>query len=104
MSVKILPSLQQRQHDQPGSSNPNRIRGRKLQTLRLRIFRQWEYRCAECKRMRTDDQLVLDHRIPLSQGGTDSEANLQPLCKDTCHVEKTQREQPRMNAGGLQKK
>ncbi|WP_418236056.1 HNH endonuclease [Comamonas serinivorans] len=33
-----------------------------------------------------------DHIVPREQGGSNAESNLQPLCKDPCHREKSARE------------
>ena len=40
--------------------------------------------CRACGRLATD----LDHVVPRAMGGTDSPANLQPLCR-ACHSSKT---------------
>lgn len=61
------------------------------QKLRLVILRG-EPLCRLCKADgRTTAATVVDHIRPLSDGGTDAMANLQPLCK-ACHDRKTMRE------------
>jgi 5-methylcytosine-specific restriction protein A len=48
--------------------------------------------CVLCQREgRVAAATELDHRVPLWQGGTDDEANLDPLCA-ACHRDKTARE------------
>jgi hypothetical protein len=46
--------------------------------LRLEIFARDGNRCLCCG---TDEQLSLDHIVPLSKGGTNDESNLQTLCR-----------------------
>jgi 5-methylcytosine-specific restriction protein A len=41
----------------------------------------------------------VDHRVPVWEGGTDADANLQSLC-DVCHKAKTAAEATRRAAGG----
>ena len=51
--------------------------------------------CAECKRLgRLRPAQEVDHRIPLWEGGTDDEANLQSINRE-CHVLKTAEEAKR---------
>jgi 5-methylcytosine-specific restriction protein A len=48
--------------------------------------------CVLCQREgRVAAATELDHRVPLWAGGTDAEANLDPLCSP-CHSAKTARE------------
>lgn len=44
---------------------------------RLRVHRRDGYRCVECG---TEEPLTIDHKIPISKGGSDDESNLQTLC------------------------
>lgn len=68
-----------------------RVRGRKLQRQRATLFRR-EPLCAECER---HDRVAVatqrDHIVPLIDGGTDDDENIQGLCDD-CHAAKTARE------------
>jgi len=41
-----------------------------------------------------------DHKVPVWEGGTDADHNLQALCKD-CHKAKTAIEATRRYAGGV---
>lgn len=69
-------------------STDGRLRGRKLQARRLRMWSK-DPCCARCRKL-TDwpDGFELDHRIPLFKGGEDIEENLQVLCPE-CHATKT---------------
>jgi 5-methylcytosine-specific restriction protein A len=69
------------------------ISGSARQKRAARIKLAAKYRCACCGRITM--ALEIDHRIPLSQGGSDDESNLQPLCCDgplSCHRVKSQLE------------
>lgn len=48
-------------------------------------------RCAKCGSI---EDLQIDHKIPLSQGGADAFENMQDLCED-CHKQKTREERRR---------
>lgn len=67
-----------------------RVTGRALQRRNERIKLRDGYRCQECGRVTTQGQV--DHRIPLAQGGTEDDDNLQWLCEKPCHAEKSKRE------------
>lgn len=62
------------------ASEPTRLRGRKLQVRRLKLWTANPY-CAMCGRL-TDypDGFELDHKIALTNGGEDTEDNCQILC------------------------
>lgn len=65
-----------------------RLRGRKAVRQRERRLRA-EPLCRHCKAQGvTRAAEVIDHIIPLAHGGTDDDANTQPLCR-SCHEEKT---------------
>jgi len=55
--------------------------------LRLEVFAKDNYECIICK---GKEELHIDHKIPISRGGTDSLANLQTLCKQ-CNMDKGNR-------------
>ena len=60
-----------------------RTRGRQNQARRVRLVIGQP--CVLCRAPAT----VLDHRLPLSQGGSDElDSNLQPICQP-CHDRKT---------------
>jgi 5-methylcytosine-specific restriction protein A len=84
-------------HQRPAwapSAPVTRIRGRKLQALRTRLFASEPW-CRAC-RARGLWRLaeVRDHVEPLSEGGTDAPENIQPLCQQ-CSDEKTAQEAQR---------
>lgn len=66
------------------------------QARRLRILIRDAYRCQAdgCGRVIHGKAAQVDHRIPLEEGGTDDDGNLQTLCLE-CHGRKTREEQRR---------
>jgi len=71
-----------------------RLRGRALQKARQHLFRA-EALCRLCRANgRYKPATVRDHIVPLAEGGTDDDANIQPLCRD-CSDAKTRQEQQR---------
>ena len=65
-----------------------RLRGRKLQDTRLRIWSESPF-CQSCKKMVFyPDGFELDHKRPIHKGGGDEDENLQVLCPE-CHNRKT---------------
>lgn len=72
-----------------------RIRGRRLQAIRMRRLYANPI-CEVCnKRIATQ----IDHKRALALGGTDTEDNRQNIC-DECHDTKTRREFGQKNRGG----
>ncbi len=73
-----------------------RIRGRKLQTLRRRLFcaQPWCRLCLAKTPQRFTFATIRDHVVPLAEGGTDTDDNIQPLCID-CSDAKTANEATR---------
>jgi 5-methylcytosine-specific restriction protein A len=71
-----------------------RIRGRELQRRRARLFarERWCRACAQDGRRIL--ATVRDHIVPLAEGGTEDDSNIQPLCLD-CSDAKTERESRR---------
>ena len=59
---------------------------------RRRVLRDAGLVCHWCGRAGAD---TVDHVIPLSEGGPDTEANLAPIHARPCHVEKTGQESAR---------
>ena len=70
----------------------DRIRGREYYRVRKRIMRRDGHLCRRCSRLAQE----IDHILPLSDGGSESDINLQALCHD-CHAEKTTAENNRRN-------
>ncbi|MPW17889.1 HNH endonuclease [Paraburkholderia sp. CNPSo 3157] len=60
---------------------------------RERVALAHGYRCARCGRVWVSSRDQIDHIVPLEQGGSNDESNLQPLCTDPCHKLKTAEEQ-----------
>ena len=72
----------------PSRATDYRIRGRALQTIREQHFREHPL-CVHClEHGRVTAGTQVDHRVPLSKGGTDTANNRQSLC-DECHKLKT---------------
>lgn len=73
-----------------------RLSGRALQRARAELFAR-EPLCAECRRA-TPPRVTLavwrDHIVPVAEGGSDDDSNIQGLCDD-CHRAKTARESAR---------
>jgi len=65
-----------------------RIRGRELDRIRQRILARDGDACVDCGRVY---DLEIDHVIPLSEGGSNLDLNLQTLCK-SCHKLKSNKE------------
>lgn len=80
---------------QSNRHSEKRTRGRKWQITRERILRRDNGLCQPCL---LADQLTpatqVDHIRPLADGGTDTDANLQAICKP-CHDAKTKQEAER---------
>lgn len=66
-----------------------RIRGNAWMATRRRVLLRDGYTCQGCGLVRMDNEV--DHRVPLEQGGTNDDDNLQTLCggPDGCHTRKT---------------
>ena len=67
--------------------------------LRLRILKRDMYLCQQCQRDGRVTPLAVvpydhavDHIVPKAQGGTDDPSNLESLCQEPCHREKSERE------------
>ena len=81
-------------------SGPPRVRGRELQRRRASLFTRSPL-CVLClAKQRLSAATIRDHVVPLAEGGTDEETNVQAICVD-CHTEKTQREALRGKARAL---
>lgn len=72
--------------------HPSRVNARAWRRLRLQVFDEQGFICAEpeCVQLCTR----LDHITPIQEGGSDERSNLQGLCEPH-HDEKTQREAQR---------
>lgn len=80
----------------PYDNNDGRLRGRKLQATRLRIWSK-DPHCAKCRRLVAFPHgFELDHKKAVHQEGSNEDDNLQVLCVTTvrgtktgCHIDKT---------------
>lgn len=58
--------------------------------LRFQIFERDHFTCQYCGRKAPDVVLTVDHRIPVSRGGTNAESNLLTACLP-CNIGKSDR-------------
>ena len=81
-----LPTLQTK------AGSTKRIAGSSWMNTRRRIMQRDGFACAGCGLIRMDHDC--DHVIPLEQGGSNEDENLQLLCSgpDGCHAAKTKAE------------
>ena len=96
-----LTQLAPRVNRQPWQRNdlsPKRLSGRALQTRNDRVKLRDKWTCRHCGTITTE--LEIDHRVPLSEGGAESDENCQSLCIP-CHEAKTKRETGERNAQGV---
>ncbi len=73
------------------TTKERRLTGRKLQDRRMNVWARNPH-CANCGKLCDFPAgFELDHRVPLFQGGSDTEDNCQVLCSgpDGCHAKKT---------------
>jgi len=55
---------------------------------RYAVFKRYGFRCCQCGIVSRDGaKLEVDHRTPVSRGGTNDPANLQTLCRE-CNRQK----------------
>lgn len=89
LDTRRVPMMQAK----PGATE--RVRGRKWMSQRQRVMLRDNYTCAACGCVRHDHDV--DHRMPLEQGGSNDDSNLQLLCSgpDRCHAQKTAQEAAR---------
>ena len=72
-----------------GKHKSKRKRTRIPRGMRHEVFKRDGYRCVECGASKDDGAtLHVDHKIPVSKGGTDELDNLQTLCSD-CNLNKS---------------
>jgi 5-methylcytosine-specific restriction protein A len=71
------------------------LSGSMRQKRNERIKLRDQYTCRMCGKLRLANELEVDHRIPLCEGGTEDDSNLQSLCADPCHRKKTAQESAR---------
>jgi len=84
--------VQQADMTRTGSVATDRIRGGKLQRIRLRVLKRDRWLCQSCMAAgRVTIAAEVDHVVPLHLGGSESDDNRQSLCA-ACHLEKSKGE------------
>ncbi len=79
------------------TTKDRRITGSKLQNIRFKMWKENPY-CAICGKLTQYPYgFQIDHKIPLEQGGSESQENRQLLCTtvdevEGCHEKKTREE------------
>lgn len=63
------------------------LTGRPWRRVVERIKVRDRFRCYRCGRV--TEQGDVDHKVPLSKGGTDDDSNLGWICREPCHAEKS---------------
>jgi len=71
--------------------------GRPWRRLVEAVKRRDQYTCQACGHI--TEQGECDHIVPIAKGGTDDLSNLQWLCKEPCHADKTAREAAEAQGG-----
>lgn len=56
---------------------PKRVSRSISSSMRLRVYKHDGYQCVVCK---SNEDLVVDHIVPLAKGGTNARENLQTMC------------------------
>lgn len=74
------------------------ISGSANQKRRKRILEELLHCCHVCGKVGTEQDMDVDHVIPLGEGGADEDHNLAPICKWPCHSDKTRAEAARARA------
>jgi 5-methylcytosine-specific restriction endonuclease McrA len=74
------------------AGSTRRISGSTWMQTRRRILQRDGFACQCCGVVRMDNEI--DHRVPLEQGGSNEDSNLQTLCggPDGCHTRKSKAE------------
>ena len=76
--------------DYEKKENKNGGRTNLPKSLRHKILKRDRYTCQACGARAPDVELEVDHKVPISKGGTDDELNLITLCRD-CNRGKSDR-------------
>lgn len=73
-------------HNQVLRNQDDSVRTRHIpRDVRQRVWRKYGGRCADCN---ADDYLEFDHVVPVAKGGSNSDANVQLLCR-RCNLKKS---------------
>ncbi|MFM0326095.1 HNH endonuclease [Caballeronia glebae] len=76
-----------------------RIRGSRWVKTRQRVAVDQQFKCQRCGCVWLPWRDQVDHRVPLEQGGSNDDSNLDLLC-DGCHKAKTA-DEARMRSSGF---
>jgi 5-methylcytosine-specific restriction protein A len=71
------------------------LSGSARQKRNERIKQRDQYTCQMCGCLRISKDLEIDHKVPISEGGSEDDSNLQSLCASPCHAKKTAAESAR---------
>lgn len=75
-----------------GFGHKKKKRKRRLtKSLKEEVASSQGWKCADCGKLLEAQLYHVDHKKPLSEGGSDSKRNLQALCVE-CHAKKTKKE------------
>lgn len=80
------------EYSQPDFYDPDVFKKEKEKARRLRQSAWWKKKrssgiCYYCKKQFRASELTMDHKIPLSRGGTSNKENIVPCCKE-CNTNK----------------
>lgn len=101
----LAPRLQYQGQEKPwqkGSLSVARpLSGQQRKRRNDRIKARDKYTCQRCRKLTDPQDLEIDHIIPLFEGGTEQDSNLQSLCagEDGCHALKSKAERARSGGG-----
>jgi 5-methylcytosine-specific restriction protein A len=99
--TRKIATLQPQRKREPWQRSPvaaKRLTGRRLQERNFRIKLRDRFTCqCGCGRVGPEHELEVDHRVPMYEGGTEDDSNLQSLLIE-CHARKSQTERNRVSA------
>ena len=95
---KLKPRIKTINTSRGSSPATERIVGTTLQNIRRRILIRDDFKCQVCGKSYIDKYLEIDHIIPLSIGGPETDDNRQVLCVE-CHRLKSKTEEREGRAG-----
>jgi len=70
----LIASIKQRLNPEPRINLADDV------SLKHKLLEEYNERCAICGELLTLDSMILDHKIPLAEGGSNHPLNIQPLC------------------------
>lgn len=77
---------------EPEATDPARIKREREKARKLRKTNWWQRKvnrgiCHYCERKFSPAELTMDHVVPLARGGSSTQGNIVPACKD-CNRDK----------------